>query len=93
MFIVLVHQRIKNGHFDTEYAKYGGNITSLEKKDGYIIVSDQYSEEPDWGPYFPIEQSEFVKLLDEWEKICKQNPKPQEILVTYDGKHFTFACK
>ncbi len=79
--------------FDTQYTKYGGNITFLEKKDGYIIISDQYSEEPDGGPYFPIEQPEFVKLLDEWENICKQNPKPQEILITYDGKHFTFACK
>ncbi len=77
--------------FDTQYTKYGANITFLEKKDGYIIVSDQYSEEPDGGPYFPIEQREFVKFLDEWENICKQNPKPQEVVITYDGKRFTFS--
>ncbi len=79
--------------FDSGCTKCGGNITFLEKKDGYVILSDQVSEEPDGGPYFSIEQREFVKLLDEWESICKQNPKPQEILITYDGKNFTFACK
>ncbi len=76
-----------------DLSSYGGNITHLEKKDNYIIVSDQDSEELDGGPYFPIEQPEFVKLLDEWERISMQNPKPQEVLITYDGKNFTFACK
>lgn len=41
------------------------NITRLEKEDDDIILSDQYSEEPDRGPYFRVSKTALVNLLDQ----------------------------
>ena len=68
-----------------------GNCTNLEKKEDYILISDQFSEQPDGGPFLKVPKQEFIRLLDEWEKICKQ--KPQEILITFDGERFTIETK
>jgi len=64
----------------------GGNITNLEKEGDYIIISDQFSEQPDGGPYFKVSKQAFYDLLSDWEKNCKQ--KPNEVLIMYDGHKF-----
>jgi len=64
----------------------GGNITNLEKEGDCIIISDQFSEKPDGGPYFKVSKQAFYDLLSDWEKTCKQ--KPNEVLITYDGHKF-----
>jgi hypothetical protein len=69
----------------------GGNITDLEKDGDDILLNDQYSEQPDKGPYFRIPKQQFIKLFDEWEKICKE--KPQEVLIEWDGKCFAVQAK
>jgi hypothetical protein len=69
----------------------GGNITNIEKEGNDVLLNDQYSEQPDGGPYFRIPKREFINLLDEWEKICKE--KPQEVLVEWDGKCFVVETK
>jgi hypothetical protein len=63
----------------------------LEKEGDYIVLGDLYSEQPDRGPYFSIPKQEFIKLLDAWEKICKQ--KPKEVLIEWDGSKFTIKTK
>lgn len=81
----------KNCMFDNEYITFGGNLTTIEKENDHIILSDQYSQQPDGGPYFKIQKDEFLRLLDMWEKVYAQ--KPQEILIIYDGQTFSIESK
>jgi hypothetical protein len=67
----------------------GGNVTELEKEDGMIIIKLE--------PVFSstaecrISRDNFLKIIDEWEKICKQ--KPKEVLIEWDGNNFTIKTK
>jgi hypothetical protein len=77
---------------DKETTEYiGGNITDLERHGDYIILSETYVGPKNPGPFLKVPKQEFIRLLDEWEKICKE--KPQEVLITFDGKCFTIETK
>jgi hypothetical protein len=63
------------------------NCTYLKKSNGFVILSDAYSElkRP---TQVKITRKQFVQLLDDWqEKVCKR--KPKEVTITYDGNQFT----
>ena len=62
-----------------------GNVCSIEKKGDQIIISH------DWiAPELEIKMSvtNFLELLDEWDKIWIQ--QPEELLLTWDGKQVHF---
>jgi hypothetical protein len=59
------------------------NYARLIKEENYILIGDQYSEEPDLGPYLKITIEEFIKVLDQWEQLCKNPPK--EVLITREN--------
>ena len=73
----------KNWALDENAFLSGGNYSSLEKEDGFILIGCEFSEEPDRGPYFKLSIEEFVKILDQWEEFCKT--KPKEILITREN--------
>ena len=62
---------------NNDLGSYGGNIIELEKEDKYIVLSEQMFQKVKKGPYFAIQQSEFVKLLEIWKifaiKTLNQN--------------------
>jgi len=65
----------------------GGNITWLEKENGYICITDTCSQER-----VPTEmrmtKQQFLQLLNDWEeKVCKL--RPQEVVITYEGGQFS----
>ena len=63
----------------------GGNVCSIERKGDQIIISH------DWiAPELEIKMSvtNFLELLDEWDKIWIQ--QPEELLLTWDGKQVHF---
>ena len=68
-----------------------GNITSLDKIDGKIYLSDLYSEEN-----IPAELmmtiDQFIQLLDDWEeKVCKV--KPKEVIIKHEHDQFVIETK
>ena len=68
-----------------------GNITSLEKKDENILLTNLYSEEK-IPTVLTISREQFVTLLDDWEeKVCKL--KPKEVTITYDNDQFIMKTK
>ena len=68
----------------------GGNFSALEKEDGYILIGDETSEEPDGGPYLKVTIEQFVKILDQWEQFCKTHLK--EILITKENGTITMEA-
>ena len=69
----------------------GGNITWWEKEDGYILITDVYSEE-ELPTVLKIKIEQFIKLLDDWEeKVVKLNPK--EITITYQYDEYIIKTK
>jgi hypothetical protein len=75
-------------NFETETSS---NITSLRKENGYIYLSDLYSEE-DVPTELKITVQQFVQLLDDWEaKVCKK--KPKEVTIKYENDQFTIETK
>lgn len=68
-----------------------GNLTSLDKENGYIILSDLYSEE-DIPTELKMTTQQFVQLLDDWEnKVCK--PRPKEVIIKCENDQFTIETK
>jgi hypothetical protein len=67
------------------------NYARLLKEENYILIGDQYSEEPDLGPYLKITIEEFIKILDQWEQFCK-NP-PNEVLITRENNEIKMEGK
>jgi hypothetical protein len=62
------------------------NATALEKKDGYVLLSDMHSEE-EIPTVLRMTQGQFIKLLDDWqEKVL--NLKPKEAIITYENDQF-----
>ena len=52
-----------------------GNITSVDKVENEIILSDLFADEDDSMPIIMTRQ-QFVYLLNDWqEKVCKGTPK------------------
>lgn len=64
-----------------------GNLASIERKDGIISISSLYSNEPNGGMVFRLSVDQFVKLLQEWEKLV--NAKAQKITITEDNGMIT----
>jgi hypothetical protein len=68
-----------------------GNFTLMAKENGYVLISDLYSEEVD-PIEFKISQQAFIQLLDDWqEKVCKHTPR--EVLIKEEGGKFTIETK
>jgi len=62
------------------------NATALEKEDGYILLSDLYSEE-ETPTELKMTRDQFVKLLTDWEeKVCKL--KPREVVIKHENDGF-----
>lgn len=71
---------------DTTLRAQCGNFTFMAKENGYVAISDLYSEEAT-PTEFKIPLQVFIQLLDEWqEKVCKALPK--EVIIKYDGHNF-----
>src|SRR5258707_100677 len=62
-----------------------GNITELEKEDNFILLSDLYSEE-ETPTELKMTRNQFIKLLDDWEIICKS--KPKEVIIKCENDQF-----
>ena len=62
------------------------NATALEKDNGYILLSDLYSEEK-VPTIVKITQNQYIKLLDDWkEKVLTLRPK--KIVIRYENDEF-----
>jgi hypothetical protein len=74
-----------------EWRGGSGNITMIEKDNGYIYLSNLYSDEAE-----PIELrltvQQFVQLLDDWRTIVCKN-KPKEVIIKHDGSTFIVETK
>ena len=71
---------------DDKLRGQGGNFIFLEKENGYVLLSDLYSEEA-IPTEFKISRQQFIQLLDDWEeKVCKHMPK--EVIIKYDNNQF-----
>lgn len=68
-----------------------GNITSLDKEDNYIILTDLYSEEED-PTKLKMNRNQFIKLLDEWLDVVCIN-KPTEVIITKVNEEFFLETK
>lgn len=67
------------------------NITALKKENGYIFLSDLYSEE-DSPVSLKLSHDQFIKLLDDWqETVCKS--KPKEVILKYENDQYIFETK
>ena len=67
------------------------NITSLEKEDHHIILTDLYSEE-ETPTELKMTRDQFIKLLNDWEeKVCKL--KPKEVIIKYENDEFVIETK
>ena len=63
-----------------------GNITSVDKEEGFIFMNDLFADEHD-PIKFKISRQQFVRLLDDWqEKVCKH--KPKNVIIKYDNDRF-----
>jgi hypothetical protein len=64
----------------------------MEKENGYVVLTDMYSEET-VPTEFKISQQQFVQLLDDWqERVCKPY-KPQEVIIKYENDQFIIETK
>lgn len=61
------------------------NSTLLEKKANNVIIKFLYSSEPGEEPVFKISIDQFIKLLQEWEKLIKTKTKKITITQNDDG--------
>lgn len=60
----------------------GGNYTWLEKEEGNIIMSSQYTDDPyEWT--FESTIDDLVYILQEWQKLC--SVKKREIIITREN--------
>lgn len=68
-----------------------GNITMVEKEDGFIYLSDLYSEEEN-PTELKMTVQQFVQLLDDWrDRVCAT--KPREVIIKYDNDQFIIETK
>ena len=62
------------------------NITALEKDNGYILLTDLYSDEK-VPTVVKMTQNQFVQILTEWEeRVLKL--KPKEVLIKCQNDQF-----
>jgi hypothetical protein len=70
----------------------GGNFISMDKEDGYVLLTDIYSEEEE-KTEFKISQQQFVQLLDDWQEMVCKPYKPQEVIIKYENDQFIIETK
>lgn len=76
---------------DNESDHACANLTDLDKEDGYILMSDLYSEEKT-PTELKMTQKQFVQILTDWEeKVCKL--KPKEVVIKYENDEFIIETK
>lgn len=62
------------------------NCTLLEKKNGFVLLSDLYSESKK-PTQVKMTYQQFIQLCDDWqEKVCKDRPK--EVAIKYVNDQF-----
>ena len=67
------------------------NATTLEKQNGYILLSDQYPEEG-YEAQLKMTHDQLIKLLDDWEKkVIKLEPK--EVIIKHENDQFIIETK
>jgi hypothetical protein len=67
------------------------NATTVEKQNGYILISDQYPEEK-IPTKLKMSHDQFLKLLNDWEeKVCKL--KPKEVIIKHENDEFIIETK
>jgi hypothetical protein len=74
---------------DDNQTDTGANYTSLEKEKNYIVLSEDASVGR--GPFYYFHKDEFVKLLEQWEQVCKK--KPKEVIITMENETFNIEVK
>jgi hypothetical protein len=68
-----------------------GNFVCMVKENGFVILSDLYSEKTA-STEFRIPLHIFEGLLDDWqEKVCKH--KPREVAIKYAGDKFSIETE
>lgn len=76
---------------DEQFTEGGGNSTWLEEENGYILVTDMYSEE-ELPTVLKLSNDQLIKLLDDWqEKVL--DLKPKEVTINYQYDKFTIETK
>jgi hypothetical protein len=65
----------------------GGNITWLDKKGDDIYLSNLLNKDK----FLIIPKVEFLRILDEWEQICKKQPK--EVWLIKDNNTIQFKVQ
>ena len=70
-----------------EWEEYtSSNVTALAKENGYILLTDLYSEEK-VPTALKMTCKQFIQLLTEWEeKVCKK--KPKEVVIKHENDQF-----
>jgi len=65
---------------------FAGNITSVDKEDDFIFISDLFADEHD-STRLKMSRQQFIRLIDDWQKeVCMQMPK--EIIIKHEDNHF-----
>lgn len=73
---------------DEKWRGGSGNITMVEKDNGYIYLSNLYSNEAE-PTELCMTVAQFVQLLDNWRNIvCKH--KPKEVIIKHEYGQFIF---
>lgn len=81
----------KEWAFDNESDHACANLTDLDKENGYIVLSDLYSEE-ETPTELKMTPQQFVQILTDWEeKVCKLLPK--EVIIKHENDQFVFETK
>lgn len=86
VWIEKLHQYITWAESSNEEFLYM-NVAFLEKDDNNrdILIGSQLSEQQDWGPFYKISITEFIRLLPLWKELVEANVDTI-IIVDNDGK-------
>lgn len=73
-----------------QYEDTAGNITFIEKENDKITIGKLFVDDP-YEVVFETTQEQFLKILDQWEELCKS--KPKEIIIKKEGGIITLTGK
>jgi len=77
----------KEWSLDDQGLGVSGNHTFLEKEDGYVYLTDIYSDEK-IPTTCKISVQQFAKLLGDWDTILKCVPRPLKIKIILENSEF-----